>query len=194
MNVLLEQASSRGGGGTLDGVLIDDVLEVSHERQAQLVKETQQGLSNEMHWHTRIMRDVLLQTDASSGHMVPRPETAVETKAQVAQRRLANLAEDCEALLGIASRPTLDGKELLDGFFRRATSVDLKIPEGIEEALRSTRPLPLLATEWLRDTAAEVPFITLELRSASPSTSVPGDLRGNGDRLRCSPSTRERGE
>ena len=49
MNVLLEQASSRGGGGTLDGVLIDDVLEVSHERQAQLVKETQQGLPNEMH-------------------------------------------------------------------------------------------------------------------------------------------------
>ena len=47
--------------------------------------------------------------------------------------------------------------------------MDLKIPEGIEEALRSTQPLPLLATEWLRDTAAEVPFIIL-LRCATRMT------------------------
>ena len=70
-------------------------------------------------------------------------------------------------MLGIAPRPTTDGKELLDGFFSRATWVDLEISEGIEETLRSTQPLPRLAKEWLRDMAAEVPFTISELRSAT---------------------------
>ena len=120
-----------------------------------------------MHWHTRIMRAVLLQPDESSDLMVPRPVTAVETKAQVAQRRLKKLAKDCAVLLGDASRPATDGKEFLDGFFNTAIRVDLEIPEDIKKALRSTQPLSQLAMEWLRDTAAEVPFIISELCSAA---------------------------
>ena len=129
------------------------------------------------------MRTVLLHKDESSGHMVPRPETAVETKAQVAQRRLEKLATDCAVLLGEPPRPATDGKEFLDGFFNTAIRVDLEIPEDIEKALRSTQPLPQLAMEWLRDTAAEVPFITSELRSAARMSKHLNERRETSEEL-----------
>ena len=169
-------------GGAIGGWIVDGVARTQTETLHAHVREVQLGYTK-IHWHARIMKDVLIQTEATPDKGTGTARTVQEVEANCSEwtTRLMKMKTGAKELRGATmTQKGVETKLAWENFMKVAEESKLEYPENLKEALQGTGAFSQERTDtvaknhaqrWLLETEREATNIVTELEK-TPSIAA----------------------